>query len=635
MNEAKRIVDGGVELLDSNLTRFAEIANPSYDVIIKDKDKPQERRQGLGVARKRARFSLKPSASQPSVNLESTLNIDRLQDPDEFFDAYEKLEYAKKEIQRQQGGIINNLNEYKTSTNTRHRRPGILGKSYSYKHRYSSVPCENDEILTSSQETMDMDVLDAPNHDFQQKMNNSDPIQDVDLQEVELAGSISKTGIKVNCVLDELLSCNDEDLDGDGALNILQEMFQIKPLDLDGLCAPKHYDVRRTDFMALKESLSKPHKTSQVTNSLLRSVSGEPPIERGQVAQNGTNSVASPTPPRSPFASLSLLKKRILQSNPLRDPFTPLSVDLSPTQNAYPIQPINKLHDQVDARKESSTGSKKKARVEVEIMEPTVKMNIEKVNTGSSNCLPDQFVDENANGQSAESEITEPTINMDTQKLKTLSSDCLDQFVDDNACRRSAKSSIAEPTINFDTSKVKTGSSDCLPDQFVYENASRESAKADICPIIGLHYNIEEETIGENLNGGQNLFDQSSCFALEDDAVKAPSRSQQIDQNEEPEINQDKLQKAKREAGEKRLRKSHPLRKSLAESGTSFENGVRRSKRIRMRPLEYWKGERFLYGRLDESLKLIGVKYLSPGKGDGMLKVKRYVSPRYKELLEH
>lgn len=94
-------------------------------------------------------------------------------------------------------------------------------------------------------------------------------------------------------------------------------------------------------------------------------------------------------------------------------------------------------------------------------------------------------------------------------------------------------------------------------------------------------------------------------------------------------INQDKLQKAKREAVEKRLRKSHPLRKSLAgmccsstgrtllfflpwdlsndtlgdpaESGTLFENGVRRSKRIRMRPLEYWKGERFLYGRLDES----------------------------------
>ncbi|KAL2534141.1 centromere protein C [Abeliophyllum distichum] len=668
MNEAKRIVDGGVELLGSNLISFAETVDTSADIVIKGKDKPQERRQGLGLARKRARFSLKPSASQPSVNLESTLDTDQLQDPDEYFDAYEKLEYAKKEIQRQQGGSMKDLNEYKPSTNTRHRRPGILGKSYSYKHRYSSVPSENDDMITSSKETMETDILDAPNHDLLQKLNNSDPIQDVNLQDVELVGSISKTGNKVNDVLDELLSCNDEDLDGDGALNILQEVFQIKPLDLDGLCIPKHRDVRRIDFMASKESLLNPHKTSLVTNSLLKSVSGKPPFGQGQVAQNPTDSVASPTPPRSPFASLSLLKKRILQSNPLRDPFTPLNVDLSPNQNANPVQPIDKLRDQVDEQKESSMCSKKKARVEVEITEPAINMNIQKVNTGSLDCLPDQFVDENASGQSVESKITETTINMATQKLKTLSSDCLDQFVDDNACRQTAKPTIAGPSINKDMTKVKTGSSDCLPDQFVDENASRQnakstiteptimdtemvktgssdtlpdqdenasrqSAKADICPDEEPRYNVEEETIGENLNGGQNIFDQSTCCALED-VVKDPSRRQQFDREQELEINQDKLQKAKREAGEKRLRKAHPLRKSLAESGTSFENGVRRSKRIRMRPLEYWKGERFLYGRLDESLKLVGVKYISPGKGDGMLKVKPYVSPQYKELLE-
>jgi hypothetical protein len=36
-------------------------------------------------------------------------------------------------------------------------------------------------------------------------------------------------------------------------------------------------------------------------------------------------------------------------------------------------------------------------------------------------------------------------------------------------------------------------------------------------------------------------------------------------------------------------------------SGTSWETGVRRSTRIRSRPLEYWKGERFLYGRIHGS----------------------------------
>lgn len=39
---------------------------------------------------------------------------------------------------------------------------------------------------------------------------------------------------------------------------------------------------------------------------------------------------------------------------------------------------------------------------------------------------------------------------------------------------------------------------------------------------------------------------------------------------------------------------------NLTDAGTSFESGVRRSKRMKTRPLEYWKGERLLYGRVDE-----------------------------------
>jgi len=36
-------------------------------------------------------------------------------------------------------------------------------------------------------------------------------------------------------------------------------------------------------------------------------------------------------------------------------------------------------------------------------------------------------------------------------------------------------------------------------------------------------------------------------------------------------------------------------------SGTSWNSGVRRSTRIRTRPLEYWKGERPVYGRVHQS----------------------------------
>ncbi|KAK8969319.1 hypothetical protein KSP40_PGU017597 [Platanthera guangdongensis] len=42
-------------------------------------------------------------------------------------------------------------------------------------------------------------------------------------------------------------------------------------------------------------------------------------------------------------------------------------------------------------------------------------------------------------------------------------------------------------------------------------------------------------------------------------------------------------------------------RKSLEGAGTEWKTGVRRSTRIRMKPLQYWCGERFLYGRVHDS----------------------------------
>jgi hypothetical protein len=39
----------------------------------------------------------------------------------------------------------------------------------------------------------------------------------------------------------------------------------------------------------------------------------------------------------------------------------------------------------------------------------------------------------------------------------------------------------------------------------------------------------------------------------------------------------------------------------LPDAGTSWESGVRRSTRFRTKPLECWKGERTVYGRVHES----------------------------------
>lgn len=59
MDEAKAIVDAGSELLNSQFVKFTESIGIAKDVAPEGKEKPQERRPGLG--RKRARFSLKPN----------------------------------------------------------------------------------------------------------------------------------------------------------------------------------------------------------------------------------------------------------------------------------------------------------------------------------------------------------------------------------------------------------------------------------------------------------------------------------------------------------------------------------------------------------------------------------------------
>lgn len=59
MNEAKRIVDGGAEILESNLVGFTENMGITNAIAAKGKDKPQDRRPALGLDRKRPSFSLK------------------------------------------------------------------------------------------------------------------------------------------------------------------------------------------------------------------------------------------------------------------------------------------------------------------------------------------------------------------------------------------------------------------------------------------------------------------------------------------------------------------------------------------------------------------------------------------------
>ncbi|XP_075514263.1 centromere protein C-like isoform X2 [Primulina tabacum] len=647
MIEAKRIVDSRTAILDSNLASFAKNVNVSDAVSKKGKDMPRDRRQGLGLARKRAPFTLKTSLSQP-VSLEPSLDINKLQDPDEFFDAYERLEKAKKEIQKQLGNSMDNVNEFKPSTKPRLRRQGILGKSYHYRHRYPSVSFEND-MLMSSQEVVEQHVPSVPRDEPAEKLITLNSNLNIDSDEIESVASMRKKETEANSLLDDLLSCDLGDLNGGGALNLLQERLNIRPLDLDSLSIPEFHDFQRINKFSVRESVQKPQKTSFVIDNVLKNIHGKQSINHEHTATDLVNQVASPTPPRSSWASLYFLKKRILQSNPLRDAFSPLNLDLSASQTAHPVEPTDILDEQVGATTVSRISSELESRVGVEVTEPTdSNIDPQKV-LGCSDNLPHQFIDKNSSMESEkagsgpveapEYNNVEETINVEQLNDTRSNRSVLEDEGKDASVRRHFFDIEQLPKVIQLFQRRKREADD----ELIRKESRKSLADAEF--VTPLETEAQRKSLeygkGEKSVSGHLKDDQSNLSACEDEATHAPSRDGQLNAEEQLEVDKTKLRRRKRETGDECLRKLHPLRKSLAgdatESGTSFENGVRRSKRFKMRPLEFWKGERFLYGRVNGRKKLLGVKYISPGKNDGNLKVKPLIlsnSSEYEDLLE-
>jgi len=95
--------------------------------------------------------------------------------------------------------------------------------------------------------------------------------------------------------------------------------------------------------------------------------------------------------------------------------------------------------------------------------------------------------------------------------------------------------------------------------------------------------------------------------------------------------------KAKEQKGAQRRNRTRQSnqRKSLGDAGLAWQSGVRRSTRIRSRPLEHWLGERFVYGRIyDTMATVIGIKAYSPAQdGKKTLKVKSFVPEQYSDLV--
>lgn len=209
--------------------------------------------------------------------------------------------------------------------------------------------------------------------------------------------SVKKTESRVNDMLEELLSYNDDDLEGQGALNILQDRLKIKTLDKENLRGlTELHDVERTNIFTSPGSGQRPRRSSVVFNSVLENLNKKPRSEH-ELVENPANRVSSPTPPRNPFGSISLLKKKILQPNHLNDPFSPQDIDLCPHPNSSRADPKDKLLGQVDISKD--LGHELESHVKFGRTESAMSyMDSQQVMQNADN-LPEQSRSENASMQ--------------------------------------------------------------------------------------------------------------------------------------------------------------------------------------------------------------------------------------------
>ncbi|KAJ9559571.1 hypothetical protein OSB04_004731 [Centaurea solstitialis] len=663
--QARSIVDGDSEFMNAKQS----------EVDGNNKENHQANRPAL--ARKRAKFSLKLDTSQPSTVLEPSFQIDQLQGPEEIFAAFEKFENARKELKRQRGD--EDVNDVIISPAARRRRPEISRRKATYKHHEYSSQSKNDTSFT--QETLQDNIETQPIVCSQQE-----PVTPhwESKEDDDISASVTEKEDRLNKLVDKLMSSNIDGLDGNEKLSFLKDHLKIKPVDISELQLPKFHDIHSVDFTSPPKNLIKDQSMLSDKRSLTDSLKRKTLGKQKKLSDNPFDPLDSPTPPRSPFLAISTFGKRMLKSIELNDPFSARDIDLFPTTASTEI--IGGHSNDVSKDNEFPISGTMDSLAKNKVTETAIDLT-QKVSAGASISSPesDKLRNGNKNGCSATS-LSESLIGMEdpeqchdmeerdvndnevgpdvvadiqTNEGSIIESETKRVIFGDLSEPNSNKSRepkpysfLAEDTVQKAASVTQLNLNieditdnvhlECLQDREENVGDVTEKAESFALPEVNVEVSTIEVLEGERSRSGlcsdHSLADsQTSANSTKGLDASRPAQDSDIvpeQQNEDhPRTTTIKRKKTTRT----REVDQRKRRQSLADAGSSWNCGVRRSNRVRRRPLEYWKGERLLYGRVHNSLPtVIGVKYISPTKDNGKpgFKVESFVSDQYKELVE-
>lgn len=648
-------------------------------------DRPKERRPALG--RKRAKFTLKPipSSSLPTIDFSS--RIDHIDDPEEYFSVFEQLENAEKELKKLRGEVSTDIVQTGQLTTGRKRRPGLRGKTASYKHHASADVDTLETFVASHEEHLNRNISTLSDTTTDTKLHNlinSEPgispaknanngLQDA----TESEGSVVEKEKKVSNLLDKLLS-SFEDFDGDEGKTFLRESLQMKSIDTGKLHLPELGNAQ----------------LSQQSASKTRVALGE--LKGSQI---------SPSRTKSPLGVISALQRRVSLKDPLKDLYsvfrcddTPCSRGSSPRKSTgkVSLSPQNvgnqdrtdflfdgassvaesgtKLHfeddnGEADAAEDISIGNNIMAE---EKLTEDAYLSLE------SNTNPDDTIVHNNEGNLLvrfHGGLQEgDDVRMDVGA--TDQADALVEDLDRSCCNPPSTqddfegpSQLPEGNRNCDSSSgdkskdvsscfdgglqpvagnmqqalipnqtVEALTSSCLNQTTIETLASPPcrnmdgscttseiNLKNDFSRLDDMSQSKVDGKVQENVSDIRASKDGSrpSNGTILTDRHSRNMHSLPQENNEEHQTasrtrsKEGKKQKAPPRTGSKKKRTSR--RQSLEDlslsAGTVWEDGRRKSSRRKFRPLEHWRGERLLYGRIHKYVgSVIGVKYVSPRK---------------------
>ncbi|URE10632.1 hypothetical protein MUK42_04575 [Musa troglodytarum] len=343
------------------------VVNSSQDgnkTILADvKNRLVSRRPALG--RKRAQFSLKPISSNPVPDVDFNSQIDHLDDPEEYFFAFEQLENAGKELKKLRGEVATEPTKNQQVTG-RKRRPGILGKTVSYKHHFSAT-VDTTEPFSVSQEVLDQrnatsskaSIKTKPTANlhptsFDQPCNlHSADTNNIQLLATEQEDSVADEN-NANNLLEKLLF-SFRDLDEGEGTAFLRESLQIKSIEIGKIHLPELHSIQRNNFRTLENRVAKEkseaHQLLPTSATLSRSPLADTSYLQRHTSLNDQQGnpymipssadapyATSRTPARSPLAVISNFQWRRSVDEPLEDPYmippsddAPYSGDSCPT----------------------------------------------------------------------------------------------------------------------------------------------------------------------------------------------------------------------------------------------------------------------------------------------------------------